>query len=125
MRCCTIITLGTDQYIAPEAYLGEYSPASDVFALGCILYIVLSGQFPYPPELFKDTQAENIRGHPSMARLADALRTHKVDYTPLRCYGQKGYEAYTILRRMMHVKRSKRATLKEVLAHSWLSKCDA
>jgi len=31
--------LGTDQYIAPEAYAGKYSPLSDIFAIGVIAYI--------------------------------------------------------------------------------------
>lgn len=35
--------LGTDQYIAPEAYEGKYSPASDIFAVGVIAYKMLTG----------------------------------------------------------------------------------
>src|SRR5215217_7262558 len=40
--------LGTPAYIAPEQVLGEeLTPATDVYALGTILYLLLSGDLPY------------------------------------------------------------------------------
>merc|ERR1719316_600405 len=46
--------VGTDQYIAQEAYAGKYSPLSDVFAVGVIAYRLLSGRFPFHSQLFND-----------------------------------------------------------------------
>ncbi|WP_375056147.1 protein kinase [Zobellella sp. DQSA1] len=44
--------LGTKQYTAPEYLLGtRVGPHSDQFALGCILYQLLSGQLPYGERL--------------------------------------------------------------------------
>lgn len=40
--------MGTSAYIAPEQVLGERSdPASDLFALGCILYQMATGEEPF------------------------------------------------------------------------------
>jgi serine/threonine protein kinase len=39
--------LGSDQYIAPEAYAGWYSPASDMFAVGVLAYHLLTGEYPF------------------------------------------------------------------------------
>ncbi|CAE7042327.1 pknL [Symbiodinium natans] len=46
--------LGTDQYIAQEAYDGNYSAASDIFAVGVIGYRLLTSKFPYKADIFDD-----------------------------------------------------------------------
>merc|ERR1719487_2916566 len=51
--------VGTDQYIAQEAYAGKYSPLSDVFAVGVIAYKLLCGRFPFHDEIFDDEAGEN------------------------------------------------------------------
>ena len=46
------VPMGSAAYIAPEQVLGERSdPASDIFALGCILYQLATGEEPFgrPP----------------------------------------------------------------------------
>lgn len=39
--------MGSTHYLAPEALKGKYSTATDVFALGVILYEMLAGQNPF------------------------------------------------------------------------------
>ncbi|CAE7718387.1 prkC, partial [Symbiodinium necroappetens] len=65
--------LGTDQYIAPEAYEGKYSPASDIFAVGVIAYKILTGSFPYNGRLFDDKPGENWVGSPKMKEIRQKL----------------------------------------------------
>ena len=39
---------GTPHYMPPEAFAGKYSPRSDVWATGVMLYQMLSGSLPFP-----------------------------------------------------------------------------
>jgi serine/threonine protein kinase len=39
--------VGTHGYIAPEGYLGNYSPKSDLWSVGVIFYFLMTGEMPY------------------------------------------------------------------------------
>jgi len=43
----TGVVVGTIPYLAPECFRGRYSPASDVWALGCTTLELLSGAVPW------------------------------------------------------------------------------
>lgn len=43
----TSLQFGTPSYMAPEHIAGEPGPASDIYALGIILYQLLTGQLPF------------------------------------------------------------------------------
>ena len=59
--------VGTPHYMAPELFSGEpSSPASDVYALGVCLYVLLTGQVPFPcgsiEQLAKTVQSQPAPG---------------------------------------------------------------
>jgi serine/threonine protein kinase len=61
--------VGTIAYMAPEQFRGEISPALDIYALGCVLFQMLTGRLP-----FVGSTEQMIFGHlsgpvPSLAEL--------------------------------------------------------
>jgi serine/threonine protein kinase len=56
-------TVGTLAYMAPEQLRGEVSPSSDIYALGCILFYMLTGDLPYngsPEKIITDHMTSPI-----------------------------------------------------------------
>lgn len=72
--------VGSDQYIAYEAYLGRYSPASDVFALGVLAYRLLTGFFPFCPAFFDDEAGEQVVGSRKMNQIQRRLQRAQIDW---------------------------------------------
>eukprot|EP00397_Hematodinium_sp_SG-2012_P005362 GEMP01005381.1.p1 GENE.GEMP01005381.1~~GEMP01005381.1.p1 ORF type:complete len:836 (+),score=228.65 GEMP01005381.1:224-2731(+) len=41
---------GTPTTMAPEIWRGDYGPKSDIFSVGCVLFTMLSGTYPFLPK---------------------------------------------------------------------------
>jgi len=50
--------VGTPGFIAPECFLGNFSPVSDIFSVGVILFVLMTGDLPYSLELTKECDYE-------------------------------------------------------------------
>eukprot|EP00440_Ansanella_granifera_P045858 gb/GFBE01049675.1/.p1 GENE.gb/GFBE01049675.1/~~gb/GFBE01049675.1/.p1 ORF type:complete len:679 (+),score=82.41 gb/GFBE01049675.1/:1-2037(+) len=110
--------LGTDQYIAPEAYEGIYSPLSDVFAVGVIAYRLLTGTFPYNGRLFDDKPGENWVGSPKMREIRDKLCDARVSFRHPIFENEPG--AQSLIQRMLAVREQDRPDARECLNDPWL-----
>eukprot|EP00929_Paragymnodinium_shiwhaense_P070638 TRINITY_DN35780_c0_g1_i1.p1 TRINITY_DN35780_c0_g1~~TRINITY_DN35780_c0_g1_i1.p1 ORF type:complete len:494 (+),score=100.39 TRINITY_DN35780_c0_g1_i1:151-1632(+) len=120
--CCNAKTVvGTDGYIAPEAYLGRYSAASDVFAAGVILYKLLTRKYPWPRSLFDDGPGENWVGSPAMQRISCKLlgTAGRIDFELASL--DDCPEAKDLLQKMLAGRPEARPTARQVLSHAWFS----
>jgi serine/threonine protein kinase len=45
---------GTLRFNAPEALLGKFLPQSDLYSIGAILYLLMTGRFPYTEDVYSD-----------------------------------------------------------------------
>lgn len=111
------VVLGSDGYIAPEAYCGHYSPASDVYAVGVILYRLITKKFPHDLKLFDDKPGENYPNSEAMIRINQRLRTTPIDFArpPLNTMP----DAADLLRRLLAINPNSRICCEGALKHRW------
>merc|ERR1719506_2941265 len=111
--------VGTDGYIAPESYLGDACPKSDVFSAGVIMYLLVAGRFPYADEIFDDEPNQNYVGCPKMQEIHDKLEQFKVRFG-------KSWKhldlAKDFCRSLLTFNVDDRPTAEEALRHPWMAK---
>ncbi|CEL98027.1 unnamed protein product [Vitrella brassicaformis CCMP3155] len=104
---------GTRQYLAPECFASlDYSPASDLWAVGVAIYFLLTGRFPF-----------NVRGDGSisasaMRQVTSAMRQG----VPFLSTDEVSPEAADIVRRLLTADKGKRIpSASDALAHPWFA----
>ena len=95
---------GTPYFIAPEVLMGDYGRECDIWSLGVVLYMILSGRYPFEgsgrPELFSKIQEGTFHfNHPPFSRVSDSCKD--------------------LIRKMICVDRKKRYTAQKCLEHPW------
>lgn len=90
---------GTPQYMAPEQLMEEsIGPAADIYALGIIVYEMLTGELPFnsldPKEVYhfktKKIIPELSRKYPFVPKSFDVVVKKAIDYDPNRRYQNVG-----------------------------------
>lgn len=116
-RCRRII--GTLGYIAPESYLGEYSRASDMFSVGVILYILMTGDMPFDDSLFEGGN-NNIVGSPQAMAIHRKLTETAIDWT---CSPWSSYpKALDLCKQLLAINPQQRVqSAAAALQHPWLA----
>ncbi|GBG25692.1 Protein kinase, putative [Hondaea fermentalgiana] len=107
-----IVLPGTAAYCAPEVLdkrgKAPLTSALDVWSLGCVLYVMLSGTHPF-----------DTRGTRSDAAVARAVQREEVKFDgPV--WDEVSDDAKDLLRRMLHKDPALRITLKQVQNHPFL-----
>ncbi|XP_077362455.1 death-associated protein kinase 2 [Festucalex cinctus] len=99
-------TSGTPQYIAPEVINGEpLGTAADMWSIGVITYILLSGMSPFQGNTDEDT-------------LRNVLA---VDYEfDMQCFGTTSSTAKDFIQKLLVKNPSNRLTAEESLRHPWI-----
>lgn len=99
---------GTPYFISPEVLNGNYGKECDIWSLGIVLYLLITGKYPFDgnsrAELFAKIQKGTFTFPESV--------TKKV--TP---------DCIDLIKRMLTVDRTKRISGDQALRHSWFEKC--
>lgn len=97
----------TRDYVAPEILDGSYTEACDIWSLGVVIYVLLSGNKPFygasDEEVFKKIQSTSYDFEDS-------------------CWSITSDDAKDLIRRILVLDASQRLTAEQVLQHQWISK---
>jgi calcium-dependent protein kinase len=111
--------VGTDGYIAPEAYVGDPCPKGDLFSAGVILFVLVEGRFPFDDDIFDDEPGENYVGSPKMLEIHEKLRRAEVRFG-------ETWEGLDLMKdfcqSLIKFDASERPTAKQALKHPWMKK---
>jgi serine/threonine protein kinase len=67
-------SVGTVHYMAPEIANGRYGKQIDVYALGIILYEMLTGQVPFEGESVGEVLMKHLTAQPDLSRVSEPFR---------------------------------------------------
>ncbi|KAH6768015.1 calmodulin-domain protein kinase 9 [Perilla frutescens var. frutescens] len=97
--------VGSPNYVAPEVLRHKYGKEADIWSAGVILYILLSGVFPFQGETEHAIFDAVLRGHVDFKR---------------KPWPSISESAKDLVRRMLTQNPKKRITAAEVLEHPWI-----
>ncbi len=93
--------LGTVGYMAPEQVRGEpATPASDQFALGCILFEMLTGQRPFERKSAAETLSAIMRDEPPAIEELNPNAPVPIRWIVERCLSKSAHDRYASTRDM-------------------------
>jgi len=108
---------GTPGYIAPEVLLGKSSPQSDLFSVGVIFYILMTGLLPWCTIASLE---DGLVGSPSAWRMYNMLRGAELDWE-MEPWPQFPL-ARDLCQQLLAFEPSMRpASVDEVLKHGWFT----
>lgn len=97
--------LGTPQYLAPEAFDGMTSLEVDIWSLGVLMFVLLSGSYPYAGSNYYE--------------LKDSIRRGQDPDMTTRAWKRVSDEAKDLVKCLLQIEPKKRIKAKDALEHQW------
>ena len=95
-------SIGTVHYMAPEVAHGRYGKELDIYALGAILYELLTGRVPFEGESVGEVLMKHLTAQPDVSKLAEPYRSvvaRALEKDPARRFATVGEMAAALPRR--------------------------
>jgi serine/threonine protein kinase len=105
---------GTYRYSAPETFHGHFSRASDLYSVGVILYLLMTGKMPHRDDLF-----QGLSSYDALAGVASCMRREQIDWSCDLWSAQPLCRDFCE-KMLRHDHRLRFQTAEEALAHEWL-----
>ncbi|MGA2064773.1 MAG: serine/threonine-protein kinase [Thermoguttaceae bacterium] len=86
-------SIGTVHYMAPEVATGRYGKEIDIYALGVMLYEMLTGRVPFDGESVGEVLMKHLTAQPDVSMLAEPYRSivaRALQKDPERRFGSVG-----------------------------------
>ncbi len=113
---------GTLAYWAPELFKkgSQQSQEADIWASGCILYILLTGTHPFDPN--GDLEEEEVAENVMLSAKQSVIGKQYLDKNVFQRerVGRLGESCISLLRQMLEPDPTKRITSKDFMAHPWV-----
>lgn len=108
--------VGTPGYIAPEVLLGEASPQSDLWSIGVIFYILMTGDSPWSSIASLE---DGTVGSPKARKVYDQMKSEVLDWE------SDPWPAFPLARDLCQQliafdTKSRLLSVQEALSHPWL-----
>jgi serine/threonine protein kinase len=85
---------GTPEYMAPEQVQGQSSPSSDLYALGVVLYVLLTGHLPFSGPNEEAVMQAQVHQPPMPPRALNASLSPGIEAAVLRALAKRPDDRY-------------------------------
>lgn len=96
---------GTDDYMAPEVWRGRYTDRCDIWSLGVLTFVLLSGRMPFSGD-GDELRKRIVRGK------------YAIDGEPWRAVSA---DARSFVQSLLEIHATRRISAREALAHPWIA----
>jgi serine/threonine protein kinase len=127
----SVTLAGTPAYLSPEAVHGRYSVASDLYAVGCTVLTLITGQLPFAEKAFESPTQLLFHVATSGERPALPPVAADLDSSPghisvalrdfLTCALTGVVSTFDECAERANQQHEQRATARALLAHSWIT----